>query len=64
MVNLLPSRKGYNGNLEFSAVCIRYVILCSLIQGLPIDDFAQEKLDATAKELCEERDDAIAACQD
>ncbi|KAK4313524.1 hypothetical protein Pmani_015139 [Petrolisthes manimaculis] len=35
----------------------------SIVMGLPIDDFAQGKLDATAKELCEERDDAIAACQ-
>lgn len=36
----------------------------SIVMGLPIDDFSQGKLDATAKELCEERDDAIAACQD
>jgi len=35
----------------------------TVVKGLSIDDFAQGKLDATAKELCEERDDAIAACQ-
>lgn len=34
-----------------------------MFQDLPIDDFAREKMDLTAKELCEERDDAIAACQ-
>lgn len=36
----------------------------SIVQGLPIDDFAREKMDITAKELCEERDDAISACED
>merc|ERR1712168_1657896 len=30
----------------------------TIVQGLDIDDFARGKLDATAKELCEERDDA------
>ncbi|XP_071520000.1 malate dehydrogenase, cytoplasmic [Panulirus ornatus] len=35
----------------------------SIVKNLPIDDFAREKMDITAKELCEERDDAIAACQ-
>ncbi|CAL4151019.1 unnamed protein product, partial [Meganyctiphanes norvegica] len=34
----------------------------TIVQGLPIDDFAREKMDATAKELCEERDDANEVC--
>jgi len=36
----------------------------TIVQGLPIDDFAREKMDATAKELCEERDDANAVCKE
>merc|ERR1712198_742809 len=36
----------------------------TIVKDLPIDDFAREKMDATAKELCEERDDAISVCQD
>lgn len=32
----------------------------SIVQGLPIDDFSKAKLEATGKELCEERDDALA----
>lgn len=36
----------------------------SIVQGLPIDEFAQGKLDATGKELCEERDDADAVCKE
>ncbi|MPC10297.1 Malate dehydrogenase, cytoplasmic [Portunus trituberculatus] len=36
----------------------------TIVKDLPIDDFAREKMDITAKELCEERDDAISACQD
>ena len=32
-------------------------------QGLAVSDFARGKLDATAKELCEERDEAMAVCQ-
>ena len=36
----------------------------SLFKGLSIDDFARNKLDATGKELCEERDDALSVCQD
>merc|ERR1712002_721049 len=36
----------------------------TIVKDLPIDDFSREKLDLTAKELCEERDDAVAACQD
>ncbi|KAF2356274.1 Malate dehydrogenase type 2 [Trinorchestia longiramus] len=34
----------------------------SIVQGLPIDDFAKAKLEATGKELCEERDDALEVC--
>ncbi len=33
------------------------------MQGLPIDDFSRGKLDATGKELCEERDEAMAVCK-
>lgn len=36
----------------------------TIVKDLSIDDFAREKMDITAKELCEERDDAISACQD
>jgi len=36
----------------------------SIVQGLEIDDFAREKMDATAKELEQERDEALAVCQD
>jgi len=35
----------------------------SIVQGLPIDDFARAKLEATGKELCEERDEAMAVCK-
>ncbi|TRY63513.1 hypothetical protein TCAL_16543 [Tigriopus californicus] len=35
----------------------------SIVQGLSISDFARGKLDATGKELCEERDEAMAVCQ-
>merc|ERR1712168_684934 len=35
----------------------------SIVQGLEIDDFARGKLDATAKELVEEKDEALAICQ-
>ena len=34
-----------------------------IVQGLPIDDFAREKMDATAKELIEEKAMALSACQ-
>jgi malate dehydrogenase len=34
----------------------------SIVQNLPIDDFAKEKLAATGKELCEERDEAMVVC--
>lgn len=36
----------------------------TIVKDLPIDGFAREKLDATGKELCEERTDALAVCQD
>lgn len=33
-----------------------------IIQGLSIDDFSREKMDLTMKELMEERDMAVSAC--
>ena len=35
----------------------------SIVQGLSIDDFAKEKLAATGKELCEEREEAMEVCK-
>ena len=35
----------------------------SIVQGLNISDFAKGKMEATGKELCEERDEAMAVCQ-
>jgi len=35
----------------------------NIVQGLDLSDFAKEKLTITAKELCEERDEAMAVCQ-
>jgi malate dehydrogenase len=35
-----------------------------IVQGLAIDDFSREKMDLTLKELQEERDAALEACQD
>jgi malate dehydrogenase len=35
----------------------------SIVQGLEINDFARAKMDATGKELVEERDEATAACE-
>ncbi len=35
----------------------------SIVQGLPIGDFARGRLNKTGKELCEERDEAMAVCQ-
>jgi len=35
----------------------------SIVQGLELSDFAKEKLELTGKELCEERDEAMAVCQ-
>lgn len=34
----------------------------TIVQDLPLDDFAKEKLALTGKELCEERDEAMAVC--
>jgi malate dehydrogenase len=34
----------------------------SIVMGLEISDFAKGKLELTAKELCEERDEALAVC--
>eukprot|EP00918_Siedleckia_nematoides_P080456 GHVU01176524.1.p1 GENE.GHVU01176524.1~~GHVU01176524.1.p1 ORF type:complete len:369 (+),score=45.61 GHVU01176524.1:107-1108(+) len=35
-----------------------------IVHGLAIDDFSREKMDQTLKELIEERDSALEACQD
>lgn len=35
----------------------------TIVQGLPITEFAREKLDATAKELMEEKDEAMTVCK-
>merc|ERR1711936_1267550 len=34
----------------------------SIVQGLEMSDFAKEKLSLTGKELCEEREEAMAVC--
>lgn len=36
----------------------------SIVMGLEIGDFAKGKLELTAKELCEERDEALAVCSE
>ncbi|CAG0903639.1 unnamed protein product [Cyprideis torosa] len=36
----------------------------SIVQGIPISDFARKKLEITGKELCEERDEALLVTQD
>merc|ERR1712228_858496 len=35
----------------------------SIVQGLQLDDFAKGKISLTGKELCEEREEAMAVCQ-
>ena len=35
-----------------------------VVQGLSIDDFAQEKMDITLRELIAECEDALETCQD
>ena len=35
----------------------------SIVEGLPISNFAREKMDATAKELVSERDLALTFCE-
>merc|ERR1712012_162887 len=35
----------------------------SIVQGLQLSDFAKDKLALTGKELCEEREEAMAVCQ-
>jgi len=35
----------------------------SIVQGLDLSDYAKEKLALTGKELCEERDEAMAVCE-
>ncbi len=34
----------------------------SIVQGLSLSDFDKEKLEVTGKELCDERDEAMAIC--
>ncbi|CAJ0577258.1 unnamed protein product, partial [Mesorhabditis spiculigera] len=34
-----------------------------IVQGLELDDFAKQKIDVTTKELLEERDEALKACE-
>lgn len=34
----------------------------SIVQGLDVDSFARSKLDVTAQELLEEKDEAMAVC--
>lgn len=36
----------------------------TIVQGLAINEFAREKMDVTMKELQQERDDAVKACQE
>ena len=36
----------------------------SIVQGLDINEFARDKMDVTMKELQQERDDAVKACQE
>lgn len=50
-------------------VVFSFPVTCSdkkwtIVQGLEIDEFAKGKLDITAKELLEEREEALAVCQD
>lgn len=35
-----------------------------VVPDLPVSDFARQKLEATGKELVQERDDALAVCKD
>ena len=36
----------------------------TVVEGLPIDDFAREKMDATLKELSDEATDAQSVCEE
>lgn len=40
-------------------VCIKSDRTWEVVKGLSISDFAREKMDATAKELVDERDTAV-----
>ena len=35
----------------------------SIVQGLPVNDFAKGRLEITGKELCEEKGEAMAVCE-
>jgi len=50
-------------------VMFSFPVRCSggkweIVQGLAVDEFAASKLEATGKELTEEREEALAVCQD
>lgn len=53
-----------------AGVMFSFPVKCSkggkwqIVQGLPVDDFARSKLELTGKELTEEREEALAVCQD
>ena len=49
--------------LAFSIHLINQFSSFIVFQGLSIDDFARAKMDLTAKELCEERDEALKVCE-
>lgn len=56
---------GIENNLIFSfPVTVGADRKWTIVQNLPVNDFAREKLNVTAKELKEERDDALSVCQD
>jgi len=55
---------GSPNNVVFS-----YPVVCknkqwTIVKDLPIDDFSKNKIEQTSQELGEERDDALAVCQD
>jgi malate dehydrogenase len=52
-----------------SNVVFSYPVICknkqwTVVKDLAIDDFSKSKIEATSQELSEERDDALAVCQD
>jgi len=52
-----------------SNVVFSYPVTCknkqwTVVKDLAIDDFSKSKIEATSQELSEERDDALAVCQD
>lgn len=52
-----------------SNVIFSYPVVCknkqwTIVKDLPVDDFSKNKIEVTSQELGEERDDALAVCQD